>query len=292
MNLNLTIILSLNKLLLFFLLCGLSFFSTPSRGQGIINIDKVVTDSSLNSAQHRLEKLIDLHPFVHNKIVIELGNPNLRKGINKTSLFFTALLCLFLFAGIKIVFERHVLNLIRVFTLFHISKRQLKDQLENDNRASLVFSLLYFMSTGYLLFVLIKKYSFHFQENSNFLAMLMCIGISGGLYIVKIGLIKWIAWVFQYNEAASQYVFNSSIVQEFATLFLFPICIILYVTQGNLNHWILMLGLIIFCIMLIFKYIRLSGILKNLLRFDLIHFLLYICAFEIVPILTLAKMAL
>lgn len=253
-------------------------------------MDHVLADSSLKTIQTRTEQIIELHPFIHEKMVIELGNPNPRKGKNKSGLFFIALLCLFLFAGIKIIFERHVLNLIRVFTQFHISKRQLKDQLENDNRASLVFSLLYFMSTGYLLFVLVKKYSFHFQETSNLLAILLCIGISGGLYILKIILIKWIAWVFQYHDAATQYVFNSSIVQEFATLFLFPICIILFITQGNLNHWILMLGLIIFCIMLIFKYIRLSGILKNLLRFDLIHFLLYICAFEIVPILTLAKM--
>lgn len=254
------------------------------------DIQTVLTDSSGKDLETLMQELIQHHPLVQVKVVPIPGDGKIRPSKNQSGPFFGALALLFVFAGVRVIFERHVNNLIKIFTQFSISKRQLKDQLENDSRASVVLKVLYFISTGYLLFALLQRYTFLFHHRSVIVCIILCTGLMGGLFVLKSILIHTLAWVFQQKEAASLYQFNSSLTQEFAALLLFPLCILLLLSSSSIYHILLILATVVFAVMLIYKYIRISGILKKMLRVDIIHFLLYLCAFEIIPILTLARL--
>lgn len=254
------------------------------------DIQSVLADSSGKSAETMTQELIQHHPLVQVKVVPAQGDGKIRPSKNQSGPFFGALALLFIFAGVRVVFERHVNNLVKIFTQFSISKRQLKDQLENDSRASVVLKVLYFISTGYLLFALLHRYTFLFHHRSVVVSVMLCTGLMGGLFVLKSILIHTLAWVFQQKEAASLYQFNSSLTQEFAALLLFPLCILLLLSSSSIYQTLLILATVVFAVMLIYKYIRISGILKKMLRVDIIHFLLYLCAFEIIPILTLARL--
>ncbi|HPI53688.1 MAG TPA: DUF4271 domain-containing protein [Chitinophagaceae bacterium] len=280
----------MTKYLLLILLIVCCWAPLESRGAYLPDIQSLLADSSGQSADVIVNNLIQHHPLVREKVVAAPGDGKIRPSKNQSGPFFGALALLFVFAGVRVVFERHVNNLIKIFTQFSISKRQLKDQLENDSRASVVLKVLYFISTGYLLFAVLHRYTFITQHRSTFISVILCTGLMGGLFILKSVLIHILAWVFQNKEAASLYQFNTSLAQEFAALLLFPLCILLVLSSSSIYQTILFISVIVFSVMLIYKYIRISGILKKMLRVDIIHFLLYLCAFEIIPILTLARL--
>ncbi len=233
---------------------------------------------------------LELHPMLISKIGTQTLQAHHRVGDNKTGRFFLALAFLFLLAIVKQLFPKYVNNLFAVFTEFTVSKRQMKEQLENDTRASLGFYMLYVISLGFVIYTAIVAYTnLEFQ----FSKLYLFLGSLGGIFLIllfKTGITQLLSWIFEKQEIVQQYLFNNTIVNEFAGMILFPICILLLIASPKIGTFLLLMSLGILIILLIYKYIRNFRTINNLLRLDFVHFLLYLCAFEILPLLVLFKL--
>lgn len=275
------------KIVLFILLCFFVYSHVWTQ-DSLASIPTVSVEGYLDQ---KMDSIVSNHPMVQT-----LGEERMialdRKADNKTGIFLLSLGGLFFFALIRNFFTRYFGNLFALFTSFTITKRQTKEQLENDSVASFWFYVLFFISLTALI-IFTARY-FHALPTSKSVWQLFLIGfgILVSFYILKISLVKAIAWTFQKKEIASQFSFNSSVVNEFLGVILFPICILMLLSEGKFFNLLLWLCLIIFSILLIYRYIRVFRHVKNILRIDLFHFLLYLCAFEIMPILILIKIAL
>ena len=91
------------------------------------------------------------------------------------------------------------------------------------------------------------------------------------------------------EEMAKEYRFNNSIVNEFTGMFLLPLSLLILLTHGKVQYVLAVMAFFVLIISLIFKYLRNLRIINSLLRIDFLHFLLYLCAFEIVPVVVLVK---
>lgn len=258
------------------------------KGQHQLDSNSVVNTSSF--VKEALNTNLELHPMLISKTTSEILVSHVREGSNKTLSFFIALGFLFLLAFVKQLFPMYFNNLFSVFTEFTVSKRQMKEQLENDTRASFGFYILYVISLGYVIYTALLAYSnldSHYPKLVLFLASLAGVIV---LLVLKSGIVRLLSWVFQKQEIVKQYLFNNTIVNEFAGMILFPICILLLIANPQIGSFLLQMSLGVLAILLIYKYIRNFRTINNLLRIDFIHFLLYLCAFEILPLLVLFKL--
>lgn len=280
------------KKLLRLLLVAFSFaLYNESNAQPIFDYQEIIADTQFVSVKQKFNAILNQHPLLIAHKKVEAGKIIPRHSENRTGLFLIALLFLFLFAGIKNVFFRHFTNLFKVFTTVNISKRQMKEQLENNTRASALFLVLYFFCVSFVLYLLLIRESVFPSHYSAFIKYAVCLLITICFYFLKTGFSKMLAWIFNKESVFHEYQFTNSMINEFTGLFLFPVSIFLFISSGNVLVVMLILSIILLIGMNFFKYVRLLGLMKKMLSMDFLHFFLYICAFEIMPLLVLIKLA-
>jgi hypothetical protein len=254
--------------------------------------DSVTSVQTIPNQQTSLLLDLNLHPLLIEKENLAIGTSKNRTTNNKTGTFFLALAFLFILSLLKHGFPSYFNNLFSIFTTIGTSKRHMKEQLENDSRASVGFYILYIISLSFVVFTALETYSDTFKAHPKYIIYLVSLVCVISLLGVKSLLIKIVAWIFQQQEAEKQYSFNSTLVNEFAGMLLFPICILMLLLTGKTKLVLLIIALIVLSILIIYKYLKNIKILNNLLRLNFIHFLLYLCAFELLPTLVLTKLIL
>ena len=96
-------------------------------------------------------------------------------------------------------------------------------------------------------------------------------------------------WVFGKQSDAETYTFIVFMVNKMAGLALLPIAIILAFSGHQDSQPVITLGIIILAILLIYRMIRAFAAINKSLKINQLHFLLFVIAFEAVPIMLLYK---
>lgn len=147
-----------------------------------------------------------------------------------------------------------------------------------------------FLFQAGMFFFLMARF-FNRESFNNLPFLLLCFLLSGGIFLSKHFLLSIIAWLYPLGNAVSRYNFLIIIFNCILGLFLLPFNLLLAFGgdfEGLLLFWTL--GLIV--VFYIYRSVRASSIGTKFLADGQFHFLLYLCAVEIAPILFLVKLAL
>lgn len=275
---------------IYIVFCFFFLNSFQIKAGSIIGLDDTTSNRSYDSLDSQFQSILALHPMIKPNMVSEKGLPKTRISENKSGFFFLAIILLFIFSLARLIFPKYFSNLFQIFTSLNISKRHIKDQLENDNRASIWFYLIFFLSVGYIVYLLIIRNTTLYLTNFWYLNYALCTLFVIVLFGLRIGIIRIIGWIFNQGEMVQTYLFNNKLVNEFLGLMLFPLCILMMIAGKNLQSTLLVIASILFLLMFIYSYLRNIPVLRNLFRISFIHFLLYLCALEVIPILILIKL--
>jgi hypothetical protein len=107
---------------------------------------------------------------------------------------------------------------------------------------------------------------------------------------IRNGIIRLLGWIFNMTDYVKQYLFNKKLINEYLGLVLFPLCILILLSSGKVKLTLLIIGAVIYAVMFGYSYLRNIPLLRNLFSISFIHFFLYICTFEVIPVLILLKM--
>ncbi len=255
----------------------------------VLGLEENVTDTTLISIDTRLNNILSLHPLLNEQMQdVVFAEP--RMAENKTTVFLLSLLLLFMFSLVRNIFPRYFANLFQLFTGFSSSKRHITDQLQNDNRASLWFYILFYVSAGFIVYQFVVGMSgirFYPQWYINYL---ICVGFVLLLLSFRTGMIRLTGWIFKRSDYVEMYLFNTKLVNEFLGVVLFPLGILILISSGKIQHSLMILAGILCLLLFLYGYVRNIPVLRNLFRISFVHFLLYLCAFEVLPVLILIKM--
>ena len=270
------------------LIIFLCLFNSSQAGP-VLGLEESMRDSSLLSADQQLQRILETHPLVAS--TMDTGDIKIQPhdSINKTGAFLLALLFLFAFSLARTVFPSYFQNLLRIFTTFSVSKRHIKDQLENDNRASLWFNMIFFISAGFIVYQFLVVNRMMHITSKWYLNYMVCTLVLILLLTVRTGLIRLIGWVFRRPDSVQLYLFNKKIINEFSGLVLFPLCSLILISSGHTRNSLLLVGVGIYLALFIYSYLRNFQVLRNLFRVSFVHFILYFCALELLPVLVLIK---
>ncbi len=234
-------------------------------------------------------QVLQRHPyFGFGTTAIKKEEGDIRKITGKESLFYIILLLLFIFAVLRQVFSKYFSDLFRLFFRTTLKQRQIRDQLMQTPLPSLLLNGFYILSGGLYTSLLFKHFGIDPVQSFWLMFFYCCIGLSAA-YFVKFVFLKIAGWLFNVEEAANAYIFIVFIINKMIGIMLLPFIAILAFSVGNVYtaglviSWCLVAGLILYRFILTYASVR------NQVKVNPFHFFLYLCAFEIAPLLLIYK---
>jgi hypothetical protein len=129
--------------------------------------------------------------------------------------------------------------------------------------------------------------------HSNFwIQTLYCIGILALIYIGKFVILKFIGWVFNLSKATDTYIFIVFLVNKMLGLLLLPFLVLIAFYSGQPQQVFVTLSLILVLSLFAYRFFFSFGPIRAEIKVNPFHFFLYLCAFEIAPLLLIYKVLL
>lgn len=246
-----------------------------------------VTDTGLVYGRKVGRYLLD-HPY-YKVMARAIKLPSLVRTRPDTDwIFYLFACCLIYLALIRIAFPKYFQDLFRVFFNSSLRQKQIREQLIQEPLPSLLLNIFFFFSAGGFLYFLARHYGFTKPYNQ-WLAYGFCILLLIAVYLVKFLLLRFMGWVFGKQSEAETYTFIVFMINKMAGLVLLPISIIIAFSNYQEAQPVIGLGIFLLAILLIYRFIRSFGAIHKGLKINQLHFLVFVFAFEVVPIMLLYK---
>jgi hypothetical protein len=207
----------------------------------------------------------------------------------KEVIFYSLIALLIFFAVIKNGFYRYLQDLTKIFFRTTLRQRQLRDQLVQTPLPSLLLNIFFLLSTGMFLALLLRYFALGLQFHFWILFLYAVAGLIL-VYAVKFVLLKLMGWTLQQAEATDAYIFIVFTTNKIIGIALLPFLIVLAFTDGPTSQAAVTLGISVMAGLLAYRYFLAYISIHRQVRISFFHFLLYLCAFEIVPLLLINKL--
>jgi hypothetical protein len=203
-------------------------------------------------------------------------------------MFYLLMGVLLLVAFVRTAFPRYFKNLFILFFQTSLRQKQTKDQLLQDNLGSLFVNLLFIITTSIYGALVIRNKAwldYPFWHIVFFGAALLTI-----VYLGKFIFLQFSGWVFNSREAAVNYTFTVFLVNKVLGVLLVPFLFLMAFAQPSLKEVALTVSVGLVALLLLYRYVISFATIRNTLKVNALHFLMYLCAVEILPLLLLYKL--
>ena len=207
---------------------------------------------------------------------------------SKDELFYLMAGVVFCLAFIRAGFPKYFRNLFLLFFQTSLRQKQTRDQLLQDNFASLLINFLFFIS-GALYITLLIRYK-NWTPVSFWVLALACLVALLLIYLGKYIFLLFAGWVFNAREAANSYVFLVFLVNKVMGVLLIPFLLLLSFASLEVVNVAVLLSFGVVGLLFLYRYFVSFNAIRSKLRVNLIHFFLYLCAVEVLPLLLIYKL--
>lgn len=228
------------------------------------------------------------HPFLPltQKPLFMISDFRERRTLD--DMFYLLMGVVLLLAFVRTVFPRYFKNLFILFLQTSLRQKQTKDQLLQDNLASLFVNLLFIITTSIYGALVIRNkewLDYPFWHIVFFGAGLLTI-----VYFGKFLFLQFAGWVFNSREAAVNYTFTVFLVNKVLGVLLVPFLFLMAFARPGFKEVSLTVSVGLVLLLLLYRYIISFATIRNTLKVNALHFFLYLCAVEILPLLLLYKL--
>ena len=235
-------------------------------------------------------RILDENKFINLKAVPLFVVEEPRNASGKEFLFYSLCLVLLILGIFKTVFRGYFKNLFRVYFNTSLRQTQLSDQLEQAKLPSFILNIFFAITAGIYIWLL-----FHYYHPprlvSSKLLLPVCIASVAALYFVKFCILKFMGWVSELQQTTNKYIFAIFLVNKITGIILVPIIILLSFSEPSWRTVLTNGSFIIIALFFLSRYFKSYGALDKKVRINPFHFLIYITAAEIIPLLLIYKVA-
>lgn len=226
-------------------------------------------------------------PYIKKKTQPLIHDGNLRAVEPKDYLFYSLIGIVLLLALIKQLFPKYFTNLFRLLFEASFRQKQRREQLMQETLPSLLMNILFILSGG--LFISLVAHYYDWLKTSFWLITLYSITILALVYMFKYLVIQFTGWVFNAKESASTYSFIVFLINKMIGVALVPLLLLLAFSNGKVWDIAITLSLGVIFLLFLFRYIISLRIIRGTLNINPLHFFIYLCAVELMPMLIIYK---
>jgi hypothetical protein len=233
-------------------------------------------------------QVLQHHPYLGFSTVPIAAVTAPRKSQGKEVFFYVIIALLLLFAFLKQAFAKYFNDLFRLFFRTTLKYRQIREQLMQTPLPSLLLNAFFVICAALYACFLLLHYELIERDEYWRYFLYSCIGLST-IYFVKFLGLKVIGWIFNMRDAADSYIFIVFVINKVIGVFLLPFIVMLAFMTGTGYSVALVLSWFGIGALILYRFILSYAAVRNQVRFNPFHFFLYLCAFEIAPLLLIYK---
>jgi hypothetical protein len=197
-----------------------------------------------------------------------------------------------LFLGVlRIGFAKYFSDMMRIFFQTAFRQKSIRDMLLQNTLASLLFNLFFCFSAGLFLYQL-ADYKHWLVGGIWWQNALLCIALIMVVYLVKYLGLQMSGWLFGMKEVAEVYRFMVFLINKVVGILLLPATLVLALGSPVMQPILVVISLVGLAVLYVYRYIIAFPLLRHHTRLSSFHFFLYLCAFEIIPVLLVYKLLL
>jgi hypothetical protein len=265
-----------------------------SRPDSDIPVASVVKGPAMPDPQPSMQgfhKALRNHPYFNFYGQGVKITEQLKKASRDESMFYFLCALLFYFGFIRIVFMKYLDNLNTLFFRVTMRQAQIRDQVLQSPLPSLMLNILFIISAGlFLSFVA----DFHniVPGMNRWLLLFYCCMLLTAIYLGKFIMLKMIGWMFNIRIAADTYIFIVFLVNKMMGIYLLPALLLMAFAKPPFLTVLITLTYVFIGILFIYRFIIAYRPVRNEIKLSRFHFFIYLCAFEIAPLLLIYKVLL
>ncbi|MFP5041507.1 DUF4271 domain-containing protein [Parasediminibacterium sp. JCM 36343] len=222
---------------------------------------------------------------VFQKAVAMLEKERTPQG--KDELFYILVGLVALVAFTKALFPKYFANMFSLFFLTSYRQKQAVEQITSNKISSILLNTVFVLCGAiYISLIFDTKGLLH----KNFwMVMLYTVGVLATVYIFKYLFLSFIGWVFNASEAVSTYTFVVFLSNKMVAIIFLPFVFVLAFTGSPIADAALVITYFLLLLVLLYRYFVALGVLRSNLNVNALHFFLYLCTIEILPLLLIYK---
>jgi Domain of unknown function (DUF4271) len=255
-----------------------------------LNIDSTTTalQPVVKSYQSFVDSLLKSGSYINvNQPSIDFITEK-REWRGKEFIFYSLCFVVLILGLFKTFYSSYFNNLFRVFFNTSIRQTQLTDQLLQAKLPSFILNIFFAVSVGFYIWLLFKRYQPP-RLIGNQLLLPFCIAGIGALYFIKYCILKFMGWMSGMQQAADNYIFVIFLVNKITGIILIPFIILLAFSTALWTNTIVIFSLLLIGLFFISRYIKTYGVLEYRFPLEPLHFIIYVIAVEILPLLIVYK---
>ncbi|OQP46558.1 hypothetical protein A4R26_07445 [Niastella populi] len=215
----------------------------------------------------------------------------LKKASRDESMFYFLCALLFYFGFIRVAFIKYIDNLKTLFLRVTMRQQQIRDQVLQSPLPSLMLNILFVISGGLFLSIVADYYNIVPGMN-RWLLLFYCSVLLAVIYMGKFIILKMVGWMFNIRVATDTYIFIVFLVNKMMGIYLLPALLLMAFAKPPFLTILITLTYCFIIILFIYRFIIAYRPVRNEIKLSRFHFFIYLCAFEIAPLLLIYKVLL
>ncbi|MBD0331355.1 MAG: DUF4271 domain-containing protein [Chitinophagaceae bacterium] len=207
----------------------------------------------------------------------------------KEPFFYVIVGLLVFFALIRNGFSRYLHDMFRLFFRTTLKQRQIKEQLMQAPLPSFLLNILFVLSGGMFICLLFQYYNLGTQYRF-WILLFFCIAGLASIYSIKYVALKVCGWLFRLSEATDAYSFIVFTTNRIIGIAVLPFIILLAFSGAASQKVIVNFALLILIALFLYRYFLSYSSVRKQVKINFFHFLLYLAAFELIPLLLINKL--
>lgn len=213
----------------------------------------------------------------------------IKKWQGKEAIFYSIIALIIFFAVVRNGFGRYMEDIFKTYFRTGINQKQAKEQLLQNPLPSLLLNLFFVLSIGMFLALLLQYFKLGLDINFWWLYLYCSLGLVC-IYLVKLISLKFVGWIFQVSESTDAYIFIVFTTNKIIGIALLPFIVVLAFTQGLINEAAMSLSIMVVFGLIAYRFFLSYVSIRRQLQISFFHFLLYLLAFEVIPLLLINKL--
>jgi hypothetical protein len=223
-----------------------------------------------------------LHTVLKKVEVVFPGKKMMRS--NPDWLVGVLVLAFFLFATVRLIFNKYLSQLAQATINYSTFIRMLRERYVNLFHASFRLDLIFTMIMSLFGYQFLNTYKINFGITNSFYVYLVCLGMVIGYFTAKKVIYTIIGILTESRHEVREYLFSITVFNRVLGLFLLPVTAIIAFVPLYRPEPLLFTGLGIIIIFYLLSLIR-GGKIFLKKHFSISYLILYLCTLEFLPLL-------
>ncbi|MBK9637512.1 MAG: DUF4271 domain-containing protein [Bacteroidetes bacterium] len=253
--------------------------------------DETISQPKEDSVVHVSKSLQG--PRIFQGHLLRPEHPNAQPLTNEIGDWFTISLIVLvaLFTWFRFFYYRIFQQLYTAYYNLTTTNQIVRDESVLLQRASLILSIISYMLMGLFLYQISVFLNWGMGVLQGGLMRFVFLSLSVAIaYSVKMIILRFLSTVFDLEKPVALYIFNVFLMIMMIGLLLLPINILLAYGPSQYRQWILSIAVWIIALLFLYRLVRAIGIWTGIPGFSLFYLFLYLCTFEIAPLLIIWKL--